>query len=68
MLTPGRGAEFEHRILTGQLGEERARACLLDRAAELQAALTAANDDQVQIDVGPIALTRAAAAWSQAAD
>jgi len=68
LLTPGGGAEFEHRILTGQLGEEHARACLLDHAAELQAALTPAEGIQVEIDVGPIALTRAAAAWSQSAD
>jgi len=68
LLTPAGGAEFEHRIVPGQLGEDHARACLLDHAAELQVALTPAEDIQVQIDVGPVALTRAAAAWSQPAD
>ena len=68
LLTPAGGAEFEHRVVPGQLGEDHARACLLDHAAELQVALTPAEDVQVQIDVGPVALTRAAAAWSQPVD
>jgi len=68
LLTPRDGAEFEHRVVPGQLGEDHARACLLDHAAELQVALTPAEDVQVQIDVGPVALTRAAAAWSQPVD
>jgi len=67
LLAPDDGAQFHHRIVSGELGEDHARACLLDHAAQLQAALTA-EDLDVRIDVGQLALARAEAAWSQTTD
>lgn len=64
LLTPGARATLEQRVLPGpQPGETHARACLLDHAAQLQAALTS-DGEHVQIDVGPAALKLAADAWS----
>jgi hypothetical protein len=45
---------------------ERARACLLDHAAELQQALTDLTGQPVLVDVAAGALQRAAEAWGPA--
>ena len=46
---------------------ERARACLLDHAAELQQALAELTGAEVRVDVDPGALERAADAWGRPA-
>ena len=62
LLTPRAPAAIAQRVLPGpQPGETHARGCLLDHAAELQAAL-GVDGARVQIDVGPAALERAATA------
>lgn len=74
-LAPERRAELSHRIVpaapvspaastTGrQPGTAHARSCVLDHAAELQQLLAELAGDVVTIDVGPVALERAAGAW-----
>ena len=62
-------ATLEQRLLPAVLpGEKPAeqrhtRTCLLDHLAELQRALAADGEHPVYIDIGPIALERAARAW-----
>lgn len=59
-LTARGGQRLEQRKLAAVgPGATHARACLLDHAAELNAAL----GGNAQIDVGPAALEHAAAAW-----
>ena len=64
LLAPAAPAELEQHIVAGLSGERHPRACLLDHAAELQAVLCRRFDGGAQIDVGPVALERAAGAWA----
>jgi hypothetical protein len=65
-LGPGRRDRLAQRILPGeQPGLTRARACLLEHAGELQAALSDLTHEQVSVDVSPRALEQAAGAWAE---
>jgi Ca2+/Na+ antiporter len=64
LLAPVYAAALEQHVLPGlQPGQTHARMCLLDHAAQLQRAIALLSDEAVQIDVGPLALQGAAAAW-----
>lgn len=66
---PGHGAHIQQRVLPAdQPGQTHARVCLLDHAAELQAALASLINAAVAIDVGPVALELAARAWTASED
>ena len=65
---PGVAPQLHQRILRDeQPGETHARACVLDHAVELQAAIAELVDDDhitVTIDVPAAALEAAAGAWT----
>jgi hypothetical protein len=56
----------EQRQPGARAGLTHARACLLDHAAELQAALVDLTREPVSVDVGPRSLEQATRAWDQA--
>ena len=65
LLAPDTQAVLDQRVLPGpQPGETHARGCLVDHAAELQAAIATITDEPVKIDIGLVALERAAGAWA----
>jgi hypothetical protein len=65
-LGPERQDRLAQRVLPGeQLGLTHARACLLDHAGELQAALSDLTQQPVSVDVRPRALEQAAGAWAE---
>jgi hypothetical protein len=68
-LAPGRPAGFSQRMPDGMSGETRARACLLDHAAELRDALhDLLEDERVSVELAEETLERAARVWSQEHD
>ena len=65
-LGPGPDERLSQRVLPGQQpGLTHARTCLLEHAAELQAAVSEVTGKHVSTDVGPRALEQAAAAWTE---
>jgi hypothetical protein len=66
-LGPERQDRLTQRVLPAeqQPGLTHARACLLDHAGELQAALSDFTQQHVSVDVSPRALEQAAGAWAE---
>jgi hypothetical protein len=65
-LGPERQDRLAQRVLPGdQLGLTHARACLLDHAGELQAAVSDLTQQHVSVDVSPRALEQAVGAWAE---
>ena len=64
-LAPGRRPVIAQRVLEGLPGSSHARACLLDHAAELQAALEQLlEDEEVSVELAEETLEQAASIWT----